>query len=166
MAQRQFLCDHSPHGGANYMSCRHSCRIQDSRRVLGHPFYRIRAARNVASSHATVVKVDSAVMLGQDRQDAKPHIMGETQTHNEEDRGPAALLIPENSCALAGDVRHYPQSSRRVMQRNLRKSTPIYMGVRAAEPQMKWLCYFTLETGQGSIETPPRISRRNGISVC
>lgn len=89
----------------------HSSRIQDSRRVLRHQFYPVRPARHVAAAHAPVIKENRPVVLAQNRQHSEPHVMGETQTHDEQHRRPAALLIPVEVRALIENVGHCHQGS-------------------------------------------------------
>ena len=162
MAQGEFLCDHSTHGGAYYMSRRHSSRIQDRRRIVSHPFDQVWTRRRVASAHSPVVKINCPVIPAQDGKDPKPHFMGKTQAHNEQNRWAATLFIPIKLSSLIGDVRHFSQSSCFAFG----MPTPIYMVCAGGTPQMKWPSPFTPKLGRGRIETPPRISRRNGISVC
>jgi hypothetical protein len=104
--------------------------------------------------------------------------MGETQTHYEEHRRSATLLVPINVGPLAGHVRHCNQSSNVAGRGHIRLSlpvefsllswkwTPIYMVWLELIYQIKCSSSFTLQRGQGSMEAPPRISLRNGISVC
>jgi hypothetical protein len=115
MAQGQLLCDHSSHGGAYYMSGGHSSRIQNRGCILSHSFHGIRSARGVAAAHPSIIEVDSAILSAQDRQNSKPHVMGKTQTHDEEDRRSAPLLIPVELGSLVGHEWHFPQSSRNQM---------------------------------------------------
>lgn len=88
--------------------------------------------------------------------------MGETQPHDEQDRRTAPLFIPINPRALVGDVRHFLQSSRCVHG----KWTTIYMVAAGERHQMEWVCDFTLPNEPCTMEAPPRISQRTGISVC
>ena len=84
----------------------HSCRIQHSRRVLCHQFHPVRPTRHLASPHPPIVEIDRPVALAQKRQHPKPHIMGETQPHNQQHRRPASLLGPINLRPLVFNVRH------------------------------------------------------------
>ena len=145
------------------MSRGHSSRIEHGRCILGHPFHRVRTAGGVASAHAAIIEIDRPVAGAQDGQDAKPHFMCKAKTHDEQHGRTAALFIPIKVVSLVGgNVGHFFQSNRF----EIGMPTPIYMVSRVSIPKMKWPWCFTPEPERGSMEAPPRISRRNGISVC
>jgi len=174
MAQCEFLCDHSTHRGANHMSSRYSRSIQHSRRILCHQPHPVRSARRVASPHAPVIEENRPVAPAQNRQDPKPHVVCETQTHNEQHRLPAAHLVPINVHPAISNVRHSNQRisadfscSLLLTPRSFLRNRPTtYMVQPAVTYKLEWSSSFTPPSSQGSIEIPPRISQRNGISVC
>ncbi len=106
---------------------------------------RVRTAGGVASAHAAIIEIDGPVAGAQDGQDAKPHLMRETKTHDEQHGRTAALFIPINVGSLAGgDVGHFYQSNRF----EIGMLTPIYMVSTGENPQNE--VALVLYTGTGA----------------
>src|SRR6185312_16414882 len=107
VAQRHFLGDHAAHGNA-YQTCRFSNTrsIQNSHRIFSHQADAVGSARNVTAPHTSIVQQDDAMLRGQERHDAIPHLERKTEAHHEQNRIARAMLFPINPGSAMRNVRH------------------------------------------------------------